>query len=73
MTLYQPSLVPLLNDLMENGHQKQCPEELREFLSSLSEDSPVCALVPPDDDILDLLESIADGYDPRQNPGTHLK
>lgn len=73
MSLYQSALVPLLNDLGENGHHAKCPAELHNFLLSLSQDSPVCAIVPPDDDLLELLESIADGYDPRQNPGRDLR
>jgi hypothetical protein len=73
MALYQPSFVPLLEDLEENGHYAQCPKELCEFFTALSCDSPVCALVPPDDDLLDLLESIADGHDPRLNPATDLR
>ena len=64
---------PLLEHLHESGNTQQCPDVLKKFVTSLAQDSPVCALVPPDDDVLILLTQMSEGLNPKNNPSLHLR
>ena len=43
------------------------------MLTALASDKPVCATVPPCEEVLDLLTQIGDGVNPKDNPTTDLK
>ena len=70
---YQSALKPLLVELQMIGSTQQCPTSLRKFLRSLAMDSPVCALVPPEKDVLGLLAEMSKGVDPRAKPAEHMR
>ena len=57
----------------EQGFTSTCPESCTRLLAALASDKPVCAIVPPNEEVLDLLTRISDGLNPKDNPATDLK
>ena len=43
------------------------------MLAALASDKPVCAIVHPNEDVLDLLTRMSNGVNPKDNPATDLK
>ncbi|CAB4029387.1 Hypothetical predicted protein [Paramuricea clavata] len=68
-----PGLKILFDSLEEGGFTSGCPDSCKRFLAALASDKPVCAIVPPNEEVLDLLTRISDGVNPKDNPATDLK
>ncbi|XP_046863019.1 uncharacterized protein LOC124456695 [Xenia sp. Carnegie-2017] len=63
----------LLEWLEKQGFITSCPNSCRRLLAALASDKPVCAIVPPKEEVLDLLIRMSDGANPKDNPSTDLK
>ena len=64
----------MLLELVEvNGVLGDCPEPCKKLLLALASDKPVCAIVPPKEDVWDLLIRMSEGCNPKDNPSTDLK
>lgn len=61
-----PFLGPLLEYLFRQGEvaskKLRCPCDWSEFIMALASSSPVCALIHPDDELQQVLTTIADGF-----------
>ena len=73
ISLYQPALNGFLQHCYESGCWSACPNEYQAFLFSLAQDSPVCAMVPPKENVLNLITAMSKGYNPKLNPATDLQ
>ena len=62
---YSPTLVPLIKSW---GSIVPCDSRYAPLLKALSSSSPLCALIHPSPDVLDLVENIANGYEVRCDP-----
>ena len=67
---YSPTLVPLIKSW---GSIVPCDSRYAPLLKALSSSSPLCALIHPSPDVLDLVEKIANVYDVRCDPELWLK
>ncbi|XP_046861888.1 uncharacterized protein LOC124455242 [Xenia sp. Carnegie-2017] len=63
----------LLEWLEKQGFITSCPNSCRRLLAALASDKPVCAIVPPKEEVLNLLIRMSDGANPKDNPSTDLK
>ena len=64
---HQASLVSFLNQLNEKGQTSACLKVYQPLLQALSSTSPVCGLVCPDDDLLELIHMMAIGVSPKKD------
>lgn len=71
VTEHAPSLLTLLQHLefqsTSPATSRQCPPPWRNFIQSLSCASPVCALIPPHQESIELIEKLSQ-YDITKNP-----
>lgn len=70
---YQPALQGLLKHLQAKSQTNDCPDDLRKLLTSLAQDSPVCALVPPEQKVLKLMSALEQGANPIDDPNGQLR
>ncbi|XP_038077318.1 uncharacterized protein LOC119745165 [Patiria miniata] len=64
---HQGSLLPFLNELGSTGHATAPPATYKPLLQALSATSPVCGLLHPEAELLELLEKMAHGFSPRKD------